>query len=50
MGSYYISIGLPNRRGEGMIFSSVDEVQLAYSLGVVDTHAMIKVRLPQGAR
>ncbi len=48
MGSYYISIGLPNRKGEGMTFSSVDEVQLAYSLGVVDTHAMIKVRLPQG--
>ena len=48
IGSYYISIGLPNRKGEGMTFSSVDEVQLAYSLGVVDTHAMIKVRLPQG--
>ena len=31
-----------------MIFASMDEVQLAYSLGVVDTHAMIKVRLPPG--
>ena len=33
-----------------MKFSSVDEVQLAHSLGVVDTHAAITVRLPQGRR
>ena len=32
-----------------MMFASVDEVQLAYSLGVVGTHAAIKVRLPQAA-
>ncbi len=48
MGSYYITMALSNRRGEGMTFASVDEVQLAYSLGVVDTHAMVKVKLPQG--
>src|SRR5690606_4376171 len=39
-------ISLPGRKGEGMIFSSLEEVQLAYSLGVVDTHARIKVKLP----
>ena len=33
-----------------MTFASIDEVQLAYSLGVVDTHAAIKVRLPAGRR
>ena len=46
MGCYYMTMSVANRRGDGMVFSSVDEVQLAYSLGVVDTHAMITVRLP----
>jgi DNA-directed RNA polymerase subunit beta' len=46
MGCYYITMALPNRKGEGMVFSSIDEVQLAYSLGKVDTHSMIKLRLP----
>jgi DNA-directed RNA polymerase subunit beta' len=50
MGAYYVSVALPGRKGEGMTFSSFDEVQLAYSLGAVDTHAMIKVRLPEGTR
>jgi DNA-directed RNA polymerase subunit beta' len=39
-------MSLPGRKGEGMVFSSLDEVQLAYSLGAVDTHARIKVKLP----
>jgi len=46
MGCYYVSVSLPGRKGEGMTFSSLEEVQLAYSLGVVDTHARIKVKLP----
>jgi DNA-directed RNA polymerase subunit beta' len=46
MGCYYVTMSLPGRKGEGMIFSSLDEVQLAYSLGAVDTHARIKVKLP----
>ena len=33
-----------------MIFSSLNEVQLAYSLGAVDTHARIKVKLPPTRR
>ena len=33
-----------------MKFASVDEVQLAHSLGVVGTHAAITVRLPKGRR
>jgi DNA-directed RNA polymerase subunit beta' len=48
MGCYYMTAALPDCKGEGMVFSSIDEVQLAYSLGVVGTHAMIKVRLPAG--
>ncbi len=51
MGCYYITMPLPpGRKGEGMIFSSLDEVQLAYSLGALDTHARIKVKLPPGRK
>ena len=50
MGCYYTTMALANRKGEGMIFASPEEVQLAYSLGIVDTHAMIKVRLEEGRR
>jgi len=48
MGCYYLTMTVPNAKGDGMVFSSLDEVQLAYSLGVVGTHARIKVRLPEG--
>src|SRR6202162_3151229 len=44
MGCYYLSVSLPDRKGQGMVFSSLDEVQLAWSLGKIDTHARIRVR------
>ncbi len=50
MGCYYTTMQVGGRAGEGMVFSSMDEVHLAYSLGKVDTHAMIKVKLPPGRR
>jgi len=50
MGSYYVTALMPDRKGEGMVFSSLPEVHLAYSLGVIDTHAKIKVRLPANTR
>ena len=46
MGCYFITLDLPNRMGEGMVFSSMEEADLAYALGKVDLHARIKVRLP----
>ncbi len=46
MGCYYLTMSLANRKGEGMIFRDMDEVQLAHSLGKIDTHAKIKVKLP----
>ena len=46
MGCYYLTMQLPGRKGEDMVFKSVEEVELAHSLGKVDTHAKIKVRLP----
>jgi DNA-directed RNA polymerase subunit beta' len=50
MGCYYLTMSLPGRRGEGRVFSSMDEVQLAYSLGKVETHTRIKVKLPPDRR
>src|SRR5207342_1658081 len=41
MGGYYMTMALPDNKGDGMVFSSLEEVQLAYSLGVVGTHAKI---------
>jgi DNA-directed RNA polymerase subunit beta' len=48
MGCFFISMMLPDRKGDGMVFSSPDEAELAYSLGVIDLHAKIKVKLPPG--
>ena len=49
MGCYYITMDpLPGVVGEGMIFASIDECMLAYSLGKVHLNARIKVRMPKG--
>ncbi len=47
MGCYYTTISLPGRKGEGMVFASPDEADLAFSQGVADLHAVIRVRLPR---
>jgi DNA-directed RNA polymerase subunit beta' len=41
MGCYYLTMSLPRRKGEGMAFRTFAEVELAHSLGKVDTHAKI---------
>jgi DNA-directed RNA polymerase subunit beta' len=46
MGCYYLTMSLPGRKGQGMVFKSFAEVELAHSLSKVDTHAKIKVKLP----
>ncbi len=50
MGCYYLTMMVPEAKGDGMNFSSLDEVELAYSEGVIGTHARINVRLPEGRR
>ncbi|MCL6502432.1 MAG: DNA-directed RNA polymerase subunit beta', partial [Pirellulales bacterium] len=50
MGCYYMTMELAGRKGEGMVFGSLEEVHLAYALGKVDTHARVKVRLPHNRR
>ena len=50
MGCYYMTASLPSSKGDGMKFASVEEVQLAHSLGTVGTHAAMTVRLPKERR
>ncbi|WP_406543280.1 DNA-directed RNA polymerase subunit beta' [Clostridium ljungdahlii] len=45
LGSYYLTIEKDGAKGEGRIFSSPDEVIMAYQLKQVDINAKIKVRL-----
>ncbi|HVX15227.1 MAG TPA: DNA-directed RNA polymerase subunit beta' [Pirellulales bacterium] len=50
MGCYYMTMSVPDRKGDGMVFSSSAEVHLAYSLGKIDTHARIRYRLAKNRR
>jgi DNA-directed RNA polymerase subunit beta' len=45
MGCNYISLEKDGCKGEGMIFSTPEEADLAFHQGVIDLHAKIKVRL-----
>ncbi len=45
LGSYYLTIDREGEPGEGSIYSSPDEVVLAYENGYVGLHAPIKVRI-----
>ena len=44
LGCYYLTLEEDGRKGEGKVFSDLDEVILAYELGDVDLHAKIKLR------
>ena len=50
MGCYYTTVEMPDQRGEGMVFSGYDEVDLAFAQGVIALHAKIKMRLPKYQR
>jgi DNA-directed RNA polymerase subunit beta' len=45
MGCYYLTMSVPEAKGDDMAFASLDEVEMAYSAGKIHTHAKIKVRL-----
>lgn len=45
MGIYYLTIHVPGEKGEGKVFSSIEEMQMAYDVGEVSLHSMVKVRL-----
>jgi len=44
LGGYYLTKKRVNRRGEGMIFGSANEVVAAHEAKVVDTHTIIQLR------
>ena len=46
MGCYYITMTVPEAKGDDMVFGSFEEVEMAHAEGKVGTHAKIKVRLP----
>jgi DNA-directed RNA polymerase subunit beta' len=50
MGAYYLTVSRPSELGEGMTFSTPNEVFLAHSQKKVGVHAMIKLRLPASRR
>jgi DNA-directed RNA polymerase subunit beta' len=50
MGAYYLTVSRPSEKGEGMTFSTPNEVFLAHSQGKVGVHAMINLRLPPNRR
>jgi DNA-directed RNA polymerase subunit beta' len=47
LGLYYTTIMRDGMKGEGMVFSSIDEVQYALDSGEVHLHAKITARIPQ---
>jgi DNA-directed RNA polymerase subunit beta' len=50
MGCYYMTMDVPDRKNEGMTFGSMAEIEMAHSLGVLDTHSKIRYRLPPTRR
>ena len=47
LGLYYVSLEREGMKGEGMAFSSIEEVQHALDAGEVHLHAKITARIPQ---
>ena len=45
LGLYYMTRGIPGRKGEGKYFANPEEVRIAYDAGAVDLHAEIAVRM-----
>ncbi|MGE5577734.1 MAG: DNA-directed RNA polymerase subunit beta', partial [Syntrophothermus sp.] len=44
IGCYYLTMVRPGAKGEGKYFANSQEVQMAYDEGIVELHALIKVR------
>jgi DNA-directed RNA polymerase subunit beta' len=50
MGCAFLTLKRPGRPGEGMVFSSVNEVHTALAHGKITLHSVIKVRMPADKR
>jgi len=49
LGLYYMTRDRINARGEGLVFSGVEEVHRAYENHVAELHARVTVRVPESA-
>ncbi|NRA74240.1 MAG: DNA-directed RNA polymerase subunit beta' [Rickettsiales bacterium] len=47
LGVYYLSIEIEKEKGEGTVFSSIDEVRVAFDAGFVALHARVKCRIDE---
>jgi DNA-directed RNA polymerase subunit beta' len=45
LGSYYLTIDIPNSLGDGMVFKDYNEMLMAYFNKLVDLHATVRVRV-----
>ncbi|MDR0883204.1 MAG: DNA-directed RNA polymerase subunit beta' [Oscillospiraceae bacterium] len=45
LGSYYLTMDKPGAVGEGKVFGSQSEAQLAYDSGALELHALCKIRI-----
>ena len=45
IGSYWLTLNRSGEKGEGMIFSSEDEMLKAYEMGIIEVHARVKMRV-----
>lgn len=43
IGLYYLTLEIPNRKGEGKIFATPEEALMALENGMIDMHAKIKI-------
>ena len=50
LGCYYLTVQRPGAKGEGKVFSSLDEARMAYDERLVDLQAQIQVRTTPGER
>jgi len=50
VGCHYLSLDKDKAKGEGILFSNVDEVLTAYQDEEVDLHAKIKLRIEEGGQ
>ena len=44
-GIYYLTVELPNEKGEGRTFADIDEAVMAYQTGTVSLHSKVYVRV-----
>ncbi|MGL5051219.1 MAG: DNA-directed RNA polymerase subunit beta' [Fusobacteriaceae bacterium] len=45
MGNFYMTKEKPGAKGEGKLFSNIPQVLMAYETGILETHALVKVRI-----